>query len=170
MLFYIEKKKKKKIRIFKKSLLLQLKKFQIPFDSARSFREEDSFVRIYPRRYRGKRRGNFKPSSVSGVSIPLLKVNTRSVLKFHPRQNRIPERSGSRKGGEGKKERRRERKSGRPRERDEAIPPFESSWLRNSGLMAPHYDRVTLSQISVPAIWMGARWSRCPLCWGKEAK
>lgn len=108
MLFYIEKKKKKKIRIFKKSLLLQLKKFQIPFDSARSFREEDSFVRIYPRRYRGKRRGNFKPSSVSGVSIPLLKVNTRTVLKFHPRQNRIPERSGSRVG-RGRKKRKKER-------------------------------------------------------------
>lgn len=170
MLFYIEK--KKKIRIFKKSLLLQLKKFQIPFDSARSFREEDSFVRIYPRRYRGKRRGNFKPSSVSGVSIPLLKVNTRTVLKFHPRQNRIPERSGSRVG-RGRKKRKKEREkkwTRRPRERDEAIPPFESSWLRNSGLMAPHYDRVTLSQISVPAIWMGARWSRCPLCWGREAK
>lgn len=51
------------------------------------------------------------PRSVE--SAYLLKVNTRSVLKFHPRQNRIPERRSGAGGERGKKRRREEGKRGR---------------------------------------------------------
>lgn len=51
------------------------------------------------------------PRSVE--SAYLLKVNTRSVLKFHPRQNRIPERRSGAGGERGRKKRREEGKRGR---------------------------------------------------------
>lgn len=96
------------------------------------------------------------PRSVE--SAYLLKVNTRSVLKFHPRQNRIPERRSGAGGERGKKRRREERgggKSGRiVGENETAILPYvlvaQEFWVNGTALRSRDF-----SQISVPAIWIG---------------
>lgn len=96
------------------------------------------------------------PRSVE--SAYLLKVNTRSVLKFHPRQNRIPERRGGAGGERGRKRRREERggeKSGRiVGENETAILPYvlvaQEFWVNGTALRSRDF-----SQISVPAIWIG---------------
>lgn len=76
------------------------------------------------------------PRSVE--SAYLLKVNTRSVLKFHPRQNRIPERRSGAGGERGRKRRREEGKRGegkkwthrwRERDGDSSLRP------RGSGIL-----------------------------------
>lgn len=93
-------------------------------------------------------------------SAYLLKVNTRSVLKFHPRQNRIPERRSGAGGERGKKRRREEGKRGRGKsgrivgENETAILPYvlvaQEFWVNGTALRSRDF-----SQISVPAIWIG---------------
>lgn len=67
------------------------------------------------------------PRSVE--SAYLLKVNTRSVLKFHPRQNRIPERRSGAGGERGE----RGKKGGGKKEREGRGKKWTHRWRERNG-------------------------------------